>query len=262
VGVTVIEVAHLELKGLRRILTVVDLLLDATCEPTPLSSLLPALLPALQRAIPADSVVCGLASAGRREVLTEPAGLLGHTELDEFERHAHEDPLVAHTRSGPGWPVRRSDLQTRLEYRALGTYAHVYRTLGADHQLALSLPAASGRHACFAFNRSRADFDDDDVSVADALRPRLAMVMTRLEPPRPHGSLTARETEVLDLLSVGADNHHIAQRMGISSRTVDKHLEHAYTKLGAHGLSRVAVARRWLTISDTGREEMGMSTTP
>jgi DNA-binding CsgD family transcriptional regulator len=70
--------------------------------------------------------------------------------------------------------------------------------------------------------------------------------MTQLAPSRPRTSLTAREAQVLELLSAGDNNHRIAHRLGISPRTVDKHLEHAYTKLDAHGLGRVAVARRWL----------------
>lgn len=245
-----IRVATIDPDGLRRILTVVDLLLDATREPTLAPTLLQPLLPALVRAIPADSVVCSVTDSGPRELLTEPAGLLEHAALDEFERHAHDDPLVVHTRSGRGAPVRRSDLQGRRDYRALGTYTHVYRALEADHQLAMSLPAGSGRLACFAFNRSGSDFGDDDVTVAAALRPRLATVMTRLAPARPQSLLTARESQILELLSAGDNNHRIAHRLGISPRTVDKHLEHAYTKLGAHGLGRVAVARRWLATCD------------
>jgi DNA-binding CsgD family transcriptional regulator len=242
----VIRVATIDPHGLRRILTVVDLLLDATREPTLAPTLLQPLLPALLRAIPADSVVCGVTDSGLRELFTEPVGLLEHAELEEFERHARDDPLVAHTRSGLGVPVRRSDLQDRRGYRALGTYTHVYRAIGADHQLAMSLPAGAGRLACFAFNRSDSDFNEDDVTVAAALRPRLATVMTQLVPARPQSVLTPREAQILELLSAGDNNHRIAHRLGISPRTVDKHLEHAYTKLDAHGLGRVAVARRWL----------------
>jgi DNA-binding NarL/FixJ family response regulator len=243
---TVSAVATIDPDGLRRILTVVDLLLDATREPALAPALLAPLLPALLRAIPADSLVCSLTHDGLPEPATGPAGLLEHVELDEFERHAHADPLVVHTRSDHGAPVRRSDLQARRAYHAPGTYTDVYRAVHADHQLAMSLPAGSGRLACFAFNRSGTDFGDDDLAVAAALRPRLATVMTQLAPSRPRTSLTAREAQVLELLSAGDNNHRIAHRLGISPRTVDKHLEHAYTKLDAHGLGRVAVARRWL----------------
>ena len=245
-----VGVATIDLDGLRRILTVVDLLLDATREPTMAPTLLQPLLPALLRAVPADSVVCGVTDSGPSYLSTEPVGLLESIDIDEFERHAHDDPLVVHTRSGCGAPLRRSDLHGRRAYQALGTYTHVYRALDADHQLAMSFPAGPGRLACFAFNRSGSDFGDDDVAVAAALRPRLATVMARLAPGRPRCLLTARETQILELLSTGDNNHRIAHRLGISPRTVDKHLEHAYTKLDAHGLGRVAVARRWLATRD------------
>jgi DNA-binding NarL/FixJ family response regulator len=44
--------------------------------------------------------------------------------------------------------------------------------------------------------------------------------------------LTAREGEVLSWLSKGKSNRDIAQILGLSPRTVDKHLEQIYAKLG------------------------------
>ncbi|HEY1944095.1 MAG TPA: response regulator transcription factor [Roseiarcus sp.] len=44
--------------------------------------------------------------------------------------------------------------------------------------------------------------------------------------------LTSRESEVLSWLSVGKANRDIAQILGLSPRTVDKHLEQIYAKLG------------------------------
>ena len=44
--------------------------------------------------------------------------------------------------------------------------------------------------------------------------------------------LTAREAEVLSWLSKGKANRDIAQILGLSPRTIDKHLEQIYAKLG------------------------------
>jgi DNA-binding CsgD family transcriptional regulator len=44
--------------------------------------------------------------------------------------------------------------------------------------------------------------------------------------------LTSREGEVLSWLSKGKSNRDIAQILGLSPRTVDKHLEQIYAKLG------------------------------
>jgi len=45
-------------------------------------------------------------------------------------------------------------------------------------------------------------------------------------------ALTAREREILELLSEGLSNAQIAQRLSISDKTVRNHLSHLFDKLG------------------------------
>ena len=52
--------------------------------------------------------------------------------------------------------------------------------------------------------------------------------------------LTAREGEVLSWLSKGKSNRDIAQILGLSPRTVDKHLEQIYAKLGVENRTAAA----------------------
>jgi DNA-binding NarL/FixJ family response regulator len=56
---------------------------------------------------------------------------------------------------------------------------------------------------------------------------------------RQHG-LTTRESEVLSWLSKGKTNRDIAQILGLSPRTVDKHLEQVYAKLGVENRTAAA----------------------
>lgn len=51
-------------------------------------------------------------------------------------------------------------------------------------------------------------------------------------------TLTKREKEVLDHLAEGCSNNAIALRLGISARTVQKHLQRIYAKLAVK--SRIA----------------------
>jgi DNA-binding CsgD family transcriptional regulator len=52
-------------------------------------------------------------------------------------------------------------------------------------------------------------------------------------PPRaPSGGLTAREVEVLGLVATGATNRAIAAQLGLSEKTVARHLSNIFTKLG------------------------------
>jgi DNA-binding NarL/FixJ family response regulator len=52
--------------------------------------------------------------------------------------------------------------------------------------------------------------------------------------------LTLREREVLSLVTAGKTNAEIAMLLTISSRTVQKHLEHVFQKLGVE--TRTAAA--------------------
>ncbi|MEA2177629.1 MAG: hypothetical protein QOG77_926 [Solirubrobacteraceae bacterium] len=47
--------------------------------------------------------------------------------------------------------------------------------------------------------------------------------------------LTRREREVLELVVSGASNGEVGLALRISPRTVEKHLEHVYRKLGVAG---------------------------
>ena len=50
-------------------------------------------------------------------------------------------------------------------------------------------------------------------------------------PPLPAG-LTTREAEVLRLLTLGLTTQQVAQRLAISVKTADHHVQHIYAKIG------------------------------
>ena len=64
--------------------------------------------------------------------------------------------------------------------------------------------------------------------------------------------LTTREGEVLSWLSKGKTNRDIAQILGLSPRTIDKHLEQIYAKLGVE--NRTAAAAMAVKTSSQDRE--------
>jgi len=60
--------------------------------------------------------------------------------------------------------------------------------------------------------------------------------------------LTARELEILQLAAGARDNEAIARELSLSVRTVERHLQNIYAKLGIHGKSaRAAAVARLLT---------------
>lgn len=109
--------------------------------------------------------------------------------------------------------------------------------VGTDLQQQLSIPCRVSASGIWAFVLGRADADYDDATLARARRiqPLIELLARQgsLDVTASRSSsLTARETAVLHLLISGLTAEGIARRLGTSPRTVHKHLEHVYRKLG------------------------------
>jgi DNA-binding NarL/FixJ family response regulator len=64
------------------------------------------------------------------------------------------------------------------------------------------------------------------------LAPRAAQAILSARPARQLPALSTREREVVDLVISGLRNREIADRMGITEKTVKTHLTHVYQRLG------------------------------
>jgi HD-GYP domain-containing protein (c-di-GMP phosphodiesterase class II) len=80
-----------------------------------------------------------------------------------------------------------------------------------------------------------------DEAATDAVLQAAGHAGSRNRAATPAG-VTARERDVLLLLTQGLPNKGIARRLGISPKTVNAHIEHIYTKLGVS--NRAAAAMR------------------
>lgn len=111
-------------------------------------------------------------------------------------------------------------------------------------------------------HRTRRDFDADDMVVLDLVRQPLsaalefraawrdAALRCRCERAEPNGRLTDREEQVLGLVALGWTNSHIGRQLRITERTVRKHLENVYDKLGTP--NRAAAVDRWRSRAEAG----------
>jgi len=72
------------------------------------------------------------------------------------------------------------------------------------------------------------------------------------EPSRVAHALTAREAEVLAWVARGKTNRDIADILGMSPRTVNKHLEHVFEKLGVETRTAAAAAAQRLRLRAEG----------
>lgn len=72
----------------------------------------------------------------------------------------------------------------------------------------------------------------------------------------PGGILSARETEVLVLVSRGLSNRQVASALRLAEATVKRHLANAYPKMGVSSRGqavRKALSEEWFTIEDISR---------
>jgi DNA-binding CsgD family transcriptional regulator len=191
-----------------------------------------------------------------------PVGFYDTEQVRTFESLNHIDPwvLATHTRAVVNGALRISDRMGQRQFRSLLMYDELFAPMEVEHQVVFSLPAP-GRQGvlCVALNRARRDFSDGEIDRLEMLRRPLAAVVasatvlddTVRGPDEPPKILTAREASVLDLLSAGCSNQQIGNRLGISVRTVDKHLENIYAKTGTRG--RTSAAVWWLGLSGRAR---------
>ncbi|MCO5997323.1 response regulator transcription factor [Actinoallomurus rhizosphaericola] len=198
-------------------------------------------------------------TARSAEIWTDPPA--DELEKEVFAQVMPECPTVRHYRRHPTSfePYRVSDLVSEREWRSNLAYCEHYRPLGLHHQLAVSLPPrTTTRGTGWYLNRSNIDFTEDHVALARSLVPVLA-VLNRVysapiidrEQAREQAGLTPRELDVLTLLAQGLTARQIATLRRIGVRTVSKHLEHLYRKLGCNDrLQAVNKARQLSLIRD------------
>jgi DNA-binding CsgD family transcriptional regulator len=166
----------------------------------------------------------------------EAVGLLraGYPFAEHYADGRDRLPVTAGRVVGPAWS-------------ASPTARLVGRAMDADHVLAIPLPGAAAPITGCLVYRSGTDFTDDHVLLAEQVQPLLAAVEQQRQlleqwrrlvaPGAPQEvaadcALTPRETAVLLLLTDALTAAAIGRRLGISDRTVHKHIENIYRKLG------------------------------
>lgn len=194
--------------------------------------------------------VCNLDS-GHRSVVCDQPGAISRRELEVFDHHFFDHPLVRDHGRNPAAVTRRiEDLLPDSAFQRTSLYNDYYRAIHIDHVMAV--PIHVDRHVLVSFvvNRSKRSFSDRDRERVEVIRPHLGHLyrlsarntgaLPELEEP-----LTVREREVLDWLGAGKTDKDIGAILAISPRTVQKHLQRIYEKLGVE--TRTAAVMRALS---------------
>jgi DNA-binding CsgD family transcriptional regulator len=183
--------------------------------------------------------VCNLVT-GKREVFGMPKGALNADDRAAFNRHFEEHPLVRfHGYDGGRVTQRISDCLPTARFRESALFNDYYRRVRIDHAMALPIYVRDGLLVSFVLNRTRRDFSSRERALLELVRPDLQRLYRRT---RMLGSLTQREAQVLNWLAHGKSDAQIAVILRISTRTVQKHLQNLYAKLGVE--NRIAAVMR------------------
>jgi pimeloyl-ACP methyl ester carboxylesterase/DNA-binding CsgD family transcriptional regulator len=144
-----------------------------------------------------------------------------------------------------GW-LDVSDLAPRVRARTLVVHARDDRVVPVEEGrlLAALIPDAS----LILLESSNHILLDDEPAWSYFVTELDAFLGTGPVSPVPAqaADFSARELEVLELVSAGLSNEEIAARLYVSARTVERHLSNIYAKLGVSGKSaRAAAAARF-----------------
>ena len=200
--------------------------------------------------------VCDFRTGHRSVVSDQPEGAISPREMAVFDHYFHGHPLVREHGRNPGAVTKRIvDCVPSDVFRASALYNEYYRAIRIDHVTAVPIYVDRRFLVSFVLNRSGAAYTDRERELLEIVRPHLANLyrlgvaadrVREVPADVPFGvaamPLSPREREVLDWVAAGKTNRDIAAILGASPRTVEKHLERIYEKLGVE--TRTAAAMR------------------
>lgn len=196
--------------------------------------------------------ICDL-KTGVRRVVSFPENAISSQDQQTFNRLMYMHPLVRyHSQNPQGRAWRISDSWSMNAFQRKEIYGDYYRRIGIDHVVAVPIVSNPRLVMSFVLNRAGRDFADRECELLNRMQPALANLyrvasMTAQfgrDGEAPSASLkplTPREREILLWVGAGKTDLQIAAILGISARTVQKHLENAYVKLGVENRTAAAM---------------------
>ena len=214
---------------------------------TSLSGFVAMVLQDLKALIPCDIVSYNEFHAAPPMINTTtlPKSVLPPESSAAVTRHYRDHPLLLHQlRTGDGSPRRITDMTSMRMFRRTALWSELYRPLRFRSEIALALPAPAGAACCVALDRDGRDFSERDLELLRLVQPYLSEMQRELDGAGRVQLLSQREREAVGLVADGKTNSEVAAVLGISPRTVQKHMQHVYDKLGVRRRAGAAVLSR------------------
>ena len=183
-----------------------------------------------------------------RQWLREPRAAVEAAEIAEWasrERLPYIELLARHAHAFETRSITADDLAAaqRLESQVDGPLGEAL----VAHLLRIASTTASGRGGGGGGGSGAHAAEDEEPEI------RLLADLGIWLPVPPAADLTPREREIVLLAALGYSSRYIAERLSISSRTVETHLSHAFAKIGVENRDEM---REWVA---RNRATMGTS---
>jgi DNA-binding CsgD family transcriptional regulator len=142
--------------------------------------------------------------ARRRMISVADRHVDRYAELEPvWERHSGDHPLVRYiAETGDGQAIKISDFLSEDEFHRLEIYRQVYRILGAEDQMSITIRSDRGVIIALAFNRERRDFTERDRVKLNLVRPHILQAYANVE------ELTGQREEKEDLATALRETGH------------------------------------------------------
>lgn len=203
-----------------------------------------------------------LSSRSREGIIVHPVGTLAPIAEELRAWRRGENPgrhaLVSWhlTVGGPlPYSVQRVPAGV-VSVREREPHVRMNAKIGCEHQVAINVRLGRTHYHSYVISRSGTDFTDDDLALATQIQ-RVVIGLDRqiadfrrlTATGREVGvdaGLTVRELTTLSLLAQGLTTQQIALRLQCSPRTIHKHLERTYRKLGVRDrVNALRIAQQW-----------------
>jgi DNA-binding CsgD family transcriptional regulator len=181
----------------------------------------------------------------------------------EWQRLIGTHPYFAHIVSTSPSTSRLTDVVDLDRFERTELYQALLHPRGSRYQAAMPLFRAPGRLLLLSIWRDDRDVSDSELEMLERFRAALAAglefrrAVVALEVmaagvgfERGVDSLTRRQRQVAALVELGLTNRQIGARLGLTERTVRKHVADLFVRLGCD--SRTLIAVRWRAASAPG----------
>jgi DNA-binding CsgD family transcriptional regulator len=175
-----------------------------------------------------------------------------------FKELTWQHPLIVHQMQSANFPVHKiSDFLTQDAFHQLELYRDVYRPMGVEYQIAVTVRLSSSHVIAFALSRKAKDYDERDRALLELLRPHLVVAFNNLDLIQNHKTIQNGTELALNELS--------SATLIVESRgNIFYHTGPALQWLGAAGTERLpGPVADWLNRSLTagGREALNWNST-